>query len=436
MVQEFVYGVYSSLNEAEAVVDELTGKGVSRSGIKLLANDDVVNHAQTLTQVESIDNLTQKTHHWWDGLLDFFTFDSPNANRAEAERKIDFSGYKADIDEGKVLVVVDGAFEDAAYHVNLGTTPSPKTGIEETGTEEKNVAGTMLETSNETSEVNEDLATNDGLSDEVVMISSDQPLSDSPDAWVKEPGKTPETESPDVWVTPPPETPLSDTSSGMTTDLEVDRDRMDDTYGVDEVNHMDESDGINAEAGVDAEELTDAKATLEDSTNHQKPNLTEATALPKAETDYQADRETDRGTDHQNDSETDANLPNNLHNPLSGASMADEPGVNIEEFENLTETEVEQLDRVPDNSDNQDNPLSGTETSDLTETSVEREALAAAPIETDVIEDEVAHTYGDPTIHEETVERNTRRFDDLRHPRENITPTDVQQAVDEIRDPK
>ena len=294
MVQEFVYGVYRSLNEAEAIVDELTGKGVSRSGIKLLANDDVVNQAQTMTQIESIDDLTEKTSHWWEGLLDFFTFDSHDVSGNEAERKIDFSGYKENIKAGEVLVVVDGAFEDAAYHVNLGATPAPVANETVSDTVETDADDPV----NNTAEV-----TVDDLEGGAVIVTSNEPLSDSPDVWVDE---------------------------------------------------------------------TAADALLENETE----------------------------------------LPDNLHNPVSGASLADEPGVNIEEFEDLTEEEVTQLDRIPDES--RDTEL----------------------VENDLASDSTADEVSDPRIHEEVVERNTRSFDNLRHPRENVTPLDVQQTFDEIRDPK
>lgn len=299
MVQEFVYGVYSSLNEAEAIVDELTGKGVSRSGIKLLANDDVVNQAQTMTQIESIDELTEKTSHWWEGLLDFFTFDSHDASGNEAERKIDFSGYKENIKAGEVLVVVDGAFEDAAYHVNLGATPTPVADHTVSDTVETDTADHV----SDTAEVTEAEVTVDDLEGDAVIVTSNEPLSDSPDVWVDD---------------------------------------------------------------------------------------TAADVLLENETD----------------------LPDNLHNPVTGASLADEPGVNIEEFEDLTEEEVTQLDRAADESTDMEGR------------------------ETELASDETADGVTDPTIHEEVIERNTRRFDNMRHPRENVTPLDVQQTFDEIRDPK
>ena len=98
-------------------------------------------------------------------------------------------------------------------------------------------------------------------------------------------------------------------------------------------------------------------------------------------------------------------LPDNLHNPVTGASMADEPGVNADIYEDLTETEVDELDHnVAEVHDN------------VTDTNIASEV--------------------DLTIHEEQVERNTRNFENLRHPRENVTPEDVQHAFDDIRNPK
>lgn len=353
MVQEFVYGVYRSLNEAEAVVDELTGKGVSRSGIKLLASEDVVNHAQTMTHIESIDNLVEKTSHWWEGLLDFFSFDSQDVNRGEAEHKIDFSGYKDNIEAGEVLVVVDGTFEDAAYHVNLGATP--------TKADTTVTSDTVDHQPRDFSEESVETTIEEDSTDDVLIVTSDEPLTDSPEAW----------------VTQPPETPLVDTSSAMASEVAQ-------------------------------------------------------TPLPDSPADVTSD-------ETQTTGEVDTDLPNNLYNPLSGASMADEPGVNIEEFENLTEAEVDQLDRMPENSietEAEELGLSEAGNETFTETRVEREALEAEAIDTDSVVDEPTDHYGDPTIHQEEVERNTRDFNNLRHPRENITPTDVQQTFDEIRDPK
>lgn len=117
MAREFVYGVYPSLNKAEEAVEALTGRGVSRGGIKLLANVDVVNHAQSGTKVETIEQLTEHKKHWWEGLLDFFTFDdyqSQTGEAVEADREIDLSDYKEVIDKGQVVILVDGAFEDIA----------------------------------------------------------------------------------------------------------------------------------------------------------------------------------------------------------------------------------------------------------------------------------------------------------------------------------
>lgn len=233
MAREFVYGVYPSLNKAEEAVEALTGRGVSRGGIKLLANVDVVNHAQSGTKVEAIEQLTEHKEHWWEGLLDFFTFDdyqSQTGEAVEADREIDLSDYKEVIDEGQVVILVDGAFEDIASQLNI---PNP----------------------------------------EIV------------------------------------ETPV------------------------------------------------------------------------------------------------EHSLPDNLHNPVTGASMADEPGVNADIYEDLTETEVDELDHnVAEVHDN------------VTDTNKASEV--------------------DPTIHEEQVERNTRTFENLRHPRENVTPEDVQHAFDDIRNPK
>lgn len=233
MAREFVYGVYPSLNKAEEAVEALIGRGVSRSGIKLLANADVVNHAQSGTKIEAIEQLTDQKKHWWEGLLDFFTFDddqSPTGEAAEADREIDLSHYKEVMDEGQVVILVDGAFEDVALQLNI---PDPE--IEE--------------------------------------------------------------------------------------------------------------------------------APVEHS------------------------------------------LPDNLHNPITGASMADEPGVNADIYEELTETEVDELDQNV--AELHDNVTTTNKASSV-----------------------------DPTIHDEQVERNTRTFENLRHPREKVTPEDVQHVFDDIRNPK
>lgn len=330
MVQEFVYGVYASLNEAEAAIEELTGKGVSRSGIKLLAGEDVVNHAQTTTAIEALDNLTEKTSHWWEGLLDFFTFDTPHKSRNEAERKIDLSGYKDNIDAGEVLVIVDGTFENAAYHTNLAATAP-------------------------------ELTTN----------SSDQLLDDSQED-----------------LTEPSFIASSDVSSDLP----------------------------EASAGSVADVSSD---------------------LPEAATESAVDSSLEAHLPGLSETIETRDLPNNLYNPLSGASMADEPGVNIEEFENLTEKEVDQLDRI-DKTDGLEQQEAGAGTQSVSD--FETEAVEVGEI-SDVAEknlplDENTETYGDPTIHQEKVERQPRRLDDLRHPRENITPADVQRTIDEIRDPK
>ena len=257
MVQEFVYGVYQSLDEAEAVVDELTGKGVSRSGIRLLANEDVIQHANSVTPIESIEELAETRSHWWEGLLDFFTFDTSAANDPEAERKIDFTGYRENIEAGEILILVDGAFEDTAYRMKL-----------------------PIQTEN----------------------------------------------------------------------------------------------------------------TVEPST-----------ADDITETDYhEMDKISDSPIDEQPES-----LASSLYNPFSGANMADEPGVNIEEFadDHKIQPPRDSLSEVDETIDDQ--TLQGN-----------------------------ASTYGDPTIHQEVVERQTKNFNNLRHPREGVTEEDVDRAFDEVRHPK
>lgn len=345
MVQEFVYGVYASLNEAEAAIVELTGKGVSRSGIKLLASEDVVNHAQTTTAIEAMDDLSEKTSHWWEGLLDFFTFDTPHKSRNEAERKIDISGYKDNIDAGEVLVIVEGAFENAAYHTNLAATPPELTA---------NTSDQLLDDSQDDSQ--------EDLTESTFIESSDVTVSDLPEA---------------------------------------------------------------------------SQRNVADVSENEKPMADVSSNLPEASAESAVDSSIETHLPEQSETIETRNLPNNLYNPLSGASMADEPGVNIEEFEKLTEKEVDQLDRI-DSTVDQEQPEAGAGTqsvSDFGTEGVENGEISDVT-EQNLPLDENTETYGDPAIHQEKVERQPRGLDNLRHPREHITPADVQRTIDEICNPK
>lgn len=115
MNELFVYAVYNRIEEANKAVENLTNAGIPASAIALYANDDIVEAAhQTIASVElkELDEVEHKS--FWNRITDFFG----GHDEEQDEFPVDFSGYQDEIDDGKILVVVDKTYEGEALAVD------------------------------------------------------------------------------------------------------------------------------------------------------------------------------------------------------------------------------------------------------------------------------------------------------------------------------
>ncbi|XJS11131.1 hypothetical protein ACF3NG_02375 [Aerococcaceae bacterium WGS1372] len=115
MNEKFVYAVYETIEEAKQAVSNLTGAGIPLSAITLYADDDVIEEAHNVQLDVDIKELDDDHHHRsiWNRIADFFSMDEE-----EESYPVDFSGYQDEIDDDKILVVVDKSFEGDALAVN------------------------------------------------------------------------------------------------------------------------------------------------------------------------------------------------------------------------------------------------------------------------------------------------------------------------------
>lgn len=115
MNELFVYAVYNRIEEANKAVENLTNAGIPTSAISLYANDDIVEEAhQTTTSVElkELDEVEHKS--FWNRITDFFG----GSDEEQDDFPVDFAGYQDEIDDDKILVVVDKTYEGEALAVD------------------------------------------------------------------------------------------------------------------------------------------------------------------------------------------------------------------------------------------------------------------------------------------------------------------------------
>lgn len=120
MEQQFVYGIYDSISEAQAVYEKILKAGIPKSGLQLIANDEIVENTQN-TVVEPVEELmvdkagedSARPHtSWLESFTTFFVADGQhNNNLSEQKNRVDLSGYQAEVDQGKVLLLVNQSYE-------------------------------------------------------------------------------------------------------------------------------------------------------------------------------------------------------------------------------------------------------------------------------------------------------------------------------------
>ncbi|UUX33694.1 hypothetical protein [Fundicoccus culcitae] len=132
MVKRFVYGVYDSTDEAKKVYDALIQKGIPTSAVNIVADEAVIDAFNEQAQntdneptdvtvnvaptVDTPDPITVASHL----ATPFRKFHPEDPADSQFAKEVYLNSYKDDIKAGKVLVVVDQAFE--AETIALDTT--------------------------------------------------------------------------------------------------------------------------------------------------------------------------------------------------------------------------------------------------------------------------------------------------------------------------
>lgn len=114
MDEKFVYAVYDRIEEANKAVQNLTNAGIPVSAISLYADDDVVeeaNQSDSIVEIEELEDVESKS--FWNRITDFFS-----GGDDEENFPVDFKGYQDELDDDKILVVVDKTYEGEALSVD------------------------------------------------------------------------------------------------------------------------------------------------------------------------------------------------------------------------------------------------------------------------------------------------------------------------------
>lgn len=112
MNEKFVYAVYESIEEANQAVRRLTHAGVPFSAMTLYADDDVIEEihkGELLVELKELDD-DHDHRSMWNRITDFFSM----SDNHEEGSSVDFSGYQDDIEDDKILVVLDKSYEAEA----------------------------------------------------------------------------------------------------------------------------------------------------------------------------------------------------------------------------------------------------------------------------------------------------------------------------------
>lgn len=117
MSKRFVYGAYSTFDEADLVAEDLIAQGIQTDSISIIANEtsDVPttsNKHVMLLNHNYHDVAAEKS--WWDELLGFFQPNDEDEFTSEAvkdELGNDYVEYQSALHEGQYLIVVDKSYE-------------------------------------------------------------------------------------------------------------------------------------------------------------------------------------------------------------------------------------------------------------------------------------------------------------------------------------
>ena len=116
MDEKFVYAVYDRIEEANKAVQNLTDAGIPVSAISLYADDDVVEEANQSASVVELEEYDDDDDHrsFWNRIADFFGSDDGE----DENFPVDLKGYKDELDDDKILVVVEKTYEGEALSVD------------------------------------------------------------------------------------------------------------------------------------------------------------------------------------------------------------------------------------------------------------------------------------------------------------------------------
>ncbi|MGO3201238.1 MAG: hypothetical protein ACTIJU_02885 [Ruoffia tabacinasalis] len=116
MDEKFVYAVYDRIEEANKAVQNLTDAGIPVSAISLYADDDVVEEANQSASVVELEEYDDDDDHrsFWNRIADFFGSDDGE----DENFPVDLKGYQNELDDDKILVVVEKTYEGEALSVD------------------------------------------------------------------------------------------------------------------------------------------------------------------------------------------------------------------------------------------------------------------------------------------------------------------------------
>lgn len=128
MEQQFVYGVYDSVIEAQAAYEKIFNAGIPQSGVQLIAKDEIVENSQhaAIEPVEkslidkSGDQIVDRPEPTWlESFTSLFVADGQvDGSLNNRENQIDLSSYQAEIDEGKILLLVNQSYEGDVLRID------------------------------------------------------------------------------------------------------------------------------------------------------------------------------------------------------------------------------------------------------------------------------------------------------------------------------
>lgn len=117
---KFVLGTYEKVTEATQVFSRLVEQGIPKNSISIVANEDVLEEINETTHEEiKTEEPTKTTPD--SGFVLGRVENLLSLNRTETEPgygDIDFSAYQSDIDDGKILILVEESFEAEALRIS------------------------------------------------------------------------------------------------------------------------------------------------------------------------------------------------------------------------------------------------------------------------------------------------------------------------------